>query len=161
MDEHQELLDEVATTMRHALTFIRSRERMHPDGVQLYGSCLHRVEEARAALAAKASVEPVGYIIGSLIERNLKRGNDCVLHPRANGMATTPVFLAKAAAPAVPDVVSVLRFAAQTIELYDDAMLNADYMLSSTDAAEILAGLESYPFAAAPSAPDGKEVGNG
>lgn len=44
----RELLAEVEVTLRHARTFIVAREKMHPDGIDLYDKGLAKV---RAALA--------------------------------------------------------------------------------------------------------------
>jgi hypothetical protein len=38
--ELYELCDEVLVTLKHARTFITSREKMHPDGVKLYDELL-------------------------------------------------------------------------------------------------------------------------
>jgi len=40
----QLLLSEAAAELRHASIFIRSREKMHPDGVKLYDDLLARIE---------------------------------------------------------------------------------------------------------------------
>lgn len=41
--DRKELLREVAVTMRHARTFITSREKMHPTGVELYDQLLDEI----------------------------------------------------------------------------------------------------------------------
>ena len=38
-------IEEIYHTMRHARTFITSRERMHPDGVRLYDEMLGKIED--------------------------------------------------------------------------------------------------------------------
>jgi len=38
------ILDNILTTMKHAQTFIASKEKMHRDGVLLYRDCLYDVE---------------------------------------------------------------------------------------------------------------------
>lgn len=39
------LLSEVITTMDHAQTFIRTREKMHPTGIDLYCDLIARINE--------------------------------------------------------------------------------------------------------------------
>lgn len=41
--DRKELLREVAVTMRHARTFITSREKMHPTGIDLYDQLLAEI----------------------------------------------------------------------------------------------------------------------
>jgi len=38
------MIEEIYHTMRHARTFIASREKMHPDGVKLYDELLETIE---------------------------------------------------------------------------------------------------------------------
>ena len=41
----QSLIEEIYHTMRHAQTFITSREKMHDDGVKLYDELLSKLED--------------------------------------------------------------------------------------------------------------------
>ena len=50
IEELEKILQKVEVTMNHAITFILSREKMHPTGVELYKEDL---AEVRAALANK------------------------------------------------------------------------------------------------------------
>ena len=40
-----ELLDELLLTLKHARTFITTREKMHPDGVELYDELILKLEQ--------------------------------------------------------------------------------------------------------------------
>lgn len=39
------LIEEIYHTLKHARTFIGSREKMHPEGIQLYDELLSKVED--------------------------------------------------------------------------------------------------------------------
>jgi hypothetical protein len=39
------LLDELLVTLKHARTFITSRQKMHPDGVELYDDLILTLEQ--------------------------------------------------------------------------------------------------------------------
>lgn len=43
------LLSEVITTMEHAQTFIRTREKMHPTGIDLYCDLINRIQAVLGA----------------------------------------------------------------------------------------------------------------
>lgn len=43
------LLSEVITTMEHAQTFIRTREKMHPTGIDLYCDLINRIHAVLGA----------------------------------------------------------------------------------------------------------------
>lgn len=42
----REALSEAVTTMNHARVFIQSREKMHPDGQDLFFDCIQQAEKA-------------------------------------------------------------------------------------------------------------------
>lgn len=39
------LLDELLVTLKHARTFITTRQKMHPDGVELYDEIIQALEQ--------------------------------------------------------------------------------------------------------------------
>lgn len=46
---YQDLLLECLVTLRHARVFVRSREKMHPTGIELYDQLVKDVEFALAS----------------------------------------------------------------------------------------------------------------
>ena len=48
-ERYRDLLLECLVTLRHASLFVRTRERMHPTGLELYDQLIKDVEEALKA----------------------------------------------------------------------------------------------------------------
>lgn len=91
--EGQATLIRVAQTMRHALTFIDSKERMHPDGVKLYRidlACLESLADDFAAQPPPPSEEDAALIeeADAALDRWLDREHHSFpSHPLASSVA--------------------------------------------------------------------------
>lgn len=47
--KYREILLECLVTLRHASVFVRTRERMHPTGLELYDQLVKEIEDALKA----------------------------------------------------------------------------------------------------------------
>jgi hypothetical protein len=109
----------------------------------------HGFQKSRPLIYADAA--PAGMVPR---EKAIAEWENYVNMGRGFSVGPTVPAAPPAAVPQGEPMAEALRHAAQVIELYDDATMNADYMLDSTECAGILNALAEYRtrFYAAPPA---------